>query len=80
MSDVKRVTVDGPDWELSEDARGEFVYYDDYAALEAERDRLVDLLDMVKSDLSAVMNWMDLDRIAVRIDAAIAAARKGEGK
>ena len=37
-----------------------------------QRDRLADLLDGVKSDLSAAMNWGDLDRIAERIDAALA--------
>ena len=30
MSDVKRMTVNGPELELSEDDHGEFVYYDDY--------------------------------------------------
>ena len=42
-----------------------------------QRDRLADLLDGLKSDLSAAMNWGDLDRIAVRIDATLA---KLEGK
>ena len=37
-----------------------------------QRDKLADLLDEVKSDLSAAMNWGDLDRIAARIDAALA--------
>lgn len=41
-----------------------------------QRDKLADLLDEVKSDLSAAMNWGDLDRIAVRIDAALAEVDK----
>lgn len=41
-----------------------------------QRDKLADLLDEVKSDLSAAMNWGDLDRIAVRIDAALAEVNK----
>lgn len=42
-----------------------------------QRDKLADLLDGVKSDLSAAMNWGDLDRIAVRIDAALAEIDNG---
>lgn len=41
-----------------------------------QRDKLADLLVEVKSDLSAAMNWGDLDRITVRIDAALAEVNK----
>ena len=44
--------------------------------LAAQRDRLAVALDGIKSDLSAAMNWGDLVRIAVRIDAALAEVSK----
>lgn len=44
--------------------------------VEHQRDKLADLLVEVKSDLSAAMNWGDLDRIAVRINAALAEVSK----
>ena len=80
MSEAKRYAIISDDWDYVESPSGGFVDHDDYAALEAECERLREALE----HCSEVMKdpWKHgegcISRAINRADAALSPAMKGE--
>ena len=57
MSEVKRYEVYGPDWDSEENPNGFWVMAADYAALEAQCERLAQVLGNVERE-HELLRWM----------------------
>lgn len=68
MNEVKRYAIISDDWDYVESPSGGFVDHDDYAALEAECERLAGLLREVSDEWRTRQSEYLLERI----DAALA--------